>query len=193
MKDFPIFTTDYGVASLTMKQIPYRGEAYIHVRNVQPGQMDAHIQECAHFCRLAGAETVYVSGSGREPDVRILEMRGIPSLDLEKIENIFPVTEQTVGDWRRIVNQRLRDVDLAAMLEQRDEQEILASGGAYFVHRAGELLGVGWLQEGTLKVLAGVVPGAGEQVAHTLLSVAPGESVRIEVASTLLSNRSQRS
>ena len=33
MKDFPVFTTENGVASLILKEIPYRGEAYIHLRD----------------------------------------------------------------------------------------------------------------------------------------------------------------
>ena len=37
MKDFPVFTTEYGVASLTLKEVPYREEAYVLLRDVQPG------------------------------------------------------------------------------------------------------------------------------------------------------------
>ena len=184
MKNLPVFTTENGVSSLTLQQIPYRGTAYIQVQSAEPDGLQAHIRECAEFCRMAGAERIYVSGSGKEPDVKILELRGVPNLDFDKVQNIFPVTEQTVSAWRNIVNERLKGVDLAGYLEARDEAEILQSGGAYFVHSSGELLGVGWLQEGTLKILAGVRPGAGEQVAQTILSVTPGESIRIEVAST---------
>ena len=37
MKDIPVFTTDFGVASLILKEIPYRGEAYIRIQDLQPG------------------------------------------------------------------------------------------------------------------------------------------------------------
>ena len=184
MKEFPVFTTEYGVASLTMKQIPYRGEAYIQVQDSAPGQREALIRECADFCRAAGAEKILVTPAEGEPDIRILEMRGVPSLDFEEVQNIFPVTEETVSRWREIANQRLRLVDLAAMLEKKDEQRILSSGGAYFIHSQGTLLGIGWLEGEELKLLASVVPGAGYQVAQTLLSVQPGQSIRLEVAST---------
>lgn len=184
MKDFPIFTTQFGTASLTLKQIPYRGEAYIHVQDSLPDALKSLIAECAHFCRLAGAEKVYVTAPQGQGDVRILEMRGVPALDPDQIENIFPVTEQTVEKWRKIANERLRNVDLAGLLSKKDEEKILCSGGAYFIHRAGTLLGIGWLQEDTLKLLASVVPGAGYRVAQTILSVNPGQSVRLEVAST---------
>ena len=184
MKNIPVFTTDWGAASLTLKQIPYRADAYIQVQTAAPGMLDAHIAQCADFCRAVGAERIYVSSDPLQAQLQVLELKGVPQLDFDQVENIFPVTEATVSQWRKIVNDRMRQVDLAAALEARDEAEILRSGGAYFIHRAGELLGVGWLQEGTLKVLASVVPGAGLRVAQTLLSVIPGESIRIEVAST---------
>ena len=36
MRDFPFFTTEYGVSSLSLKEVPYRQEAYIRIREVQP-------------------------------------------------------------------------------------------------------------------------------------------------------------
>ena len=78
----------------------------------------------------------------------------------------------------------MQDVALAAMLDKKSEEQILSSGGAYFIHREGTLLGIGWLEGETLKLLASLVPGEGAAVAQTLLSVQPGISVRLEVAST---------
>ena len=184
MKDFPVFTTEYGVASLKLGQIPGRGEAYIHVQDCTEEDRENLIAECASFCRMAGAERVFVTPAQGEPTVRILEMRGVPGLSEEHIANIFPVTKETVGRWREIANDRLRKVDLAGLLFKKDEERILSSGGAYFIHSQGTLLGIGWLEGETLKLLASVVPGAGMTVAQTLLSVAPGQSVRLEVAST---------
>ena len=184
MKDFPVFTSEFGAASLTLRQIPYRGEAYIHLQDFKEEQRQALIADCAAFCRAAGAERIFVTPASGEPAFRILEMRGVPSLHEEDIENIFPVTQETVGAWRRIANDCLRPVDFAAMLEKSDEEEILKSGGAYFIHRSGRLLGIGWLQEDCLELIASVVPGEGCHVAETLLSVEPGTGIRLEVAST---------
>ena len=184
MKDFPVFTTEFGVASLSLKQIPYRGEAYIHLQSCLEEDREKLIAECAAFCHLAGAEKVYVTPAKGDGDFQILLLRGVPILNEEDVENIFPVTEQTVGEFRKIANKRLRTVDLAAMLEKKDEEEILSSGGAYFIHRAGTLLGIGWLQGDKLKLIASVVPGEGYTVAQTLLSVQPGQSICLEVAST---------
>ena len=184
MKDFPIFTTQFGAASLTLSQIPYRKEAYIHLQDWDEKDRQNLIRECASFCRMAGAAKIYVTPAEGTPAVRILRMRGVPQLDEQQVEHIFPVTEKTVSAFRKIANERLRGVDLAAMLEAREEEKILSSGGAYFIHRSGSLLGIGWLEGDCLKLLASVVPGAGYRVAQTLLSVEPGQSISLEVAST---------
>ena len=186
MKDIPFFTTDYGVASLMLREIPYRQEAYIQVQDVQPGQTEALIRECVGFCRAAGAERIYWNAGSVEGELHslIYEMRGIARVDKDKLENLFPVTEQTVSQWRQIYNQRMAAVDNAATLTASDEKRILESGGAYFVHRDGKLLGIGWLENEKLLAVASVEAGAGERVMHTLLSVVEGASVTLEVAST---------
>ena len=69
-------------------------------------------------------------------------------------------------------------------LEMKGEQEILNSGGAYFVHCGGELLGAGWLVDGELKLLAACKQGAGELVCHTLFSAVPDRQIKLDVVST---------
>ena len=60
MKDFPMFTTEYGVASLVLREIPYRGEAYITIQDsLEPEKL---LEECISFCRICGAEAVYAKG-----------------------------------------------------------------------------------------------------------------------------------
>lgn len=186
MRDFPVFTTQYGVASLFLKEIPYRGIAYVVIRDSQEPEKLAH--ECACFCRACGAERVY--GTGHEDLDRypkhttVFEMRAEAWTDEEKLECLFPVTEQTVSEWRQIYNERMAAVDNAATQEVKDEKEILASGGAYFVHRDGTLLGIGWLKGNELLAMASVKPGAGERVLHTLMSLIPGQTMELEVVST---------
>ena len=181
-----MFTTEYGVASLVLREIPYREEAYITMQaTAQPAEL---LQECIGFCRACGAEKIYARGNEyleKYPVyTSILKMRGVVSVDESKVENIWPVTEETVSQWRQFMNDRLKNVDNAETLEKRDEQEILAQGGAYFVHRNGELLGGGWLADGKLKLIAAAMPGAGERVMHTLLSVQPEQCIELDVAST---------
>lgn len=188
MKDIPMFTTEYGIASLTLAEIPYRQEAYIRVRSVMPGKIRELLAECSGFCRAVGAETIYAGGcdelEGYPLKAAVIEMQGDARVDWEKVEHIFPVTEQTAARWREICNERMAGVDCAATLTAADEKKILASGGAYFVHQNGELLGTGWIEEEKLLLICGAKPGAGERVMHTLMSLNEGGRIRLEVAST---------
>lgn len=184
MKDFPIFTTEYGVASLILKEIPYKQIAYIIIRDsLEPEKL---LEECISFCRICGAERVYASGHDYLECYLlhnvIWEMKG--TVAAENIANIFPVTEQTVTQWRTIYNEKMRNVDNAATQESRDEKEILSSGGAYFVHDNGEMLGIAWLNENRLEVIASVKPGAGERILRTVQSLISEEQMILDVAST---------
>lgn len=187
MRDIPIFDTQYGIASLILKEIPYRSIAYIRIRSVLPGKLPHLVQECAAFCRMAGAEHIYASGHEELEAyplyTSVIRMQGTAQIQREKIRNLFPVTEKTVARWRGIYNEAMRYVDNAATMEASDEAKILA-GSAYFVHDDGKLLGIGWLEEEKLLAIAAVQPGAGETVANTLLSVIEGATVSLEVAST---------
>lgn len=187
MRDFPIFTTEYGVSSLILREIPYRNEAYIRIRDHQSGMLAPHLEECVSFCRMAGAERIYAEGEGLEGYpvfTEILSLRGIAQADPDKTACLFPVTEKTVEQWRSIYNTSMRNVDTAQTLEKRDEKKILEKPGAYFVHDNGRLLGIGWLEDGRLLAVASVQKGAGERIMHTLMSLQEGQSLSLEVAST---------
>ena len=188
MKDIPMFTTEYGIASLTLAEIPYRQEAYIRVRSVMPGKLEELLAECVGFCRAVGAEKVYAGDwgelEGYPLKASVIEMQADALPDWEKVENLFPVTEQTVSRWREICNKRMAGVDCAATLTAASEKQIISSGGAYFIHHGGELLGTGWMEGENLLLVCGVQPGVGERLMHTLMSLNEGGRIRLEVAST---------
>lgn len=188
MRDFPIFTTEFGVSSLTLKEIPYKNQAYIHIRDVQDVFFEEHLKECASFCRMAGAERIFAAGNPKLEAyplyTAVLEMRGEAVVDREKLRNLFPVTDETVSRWRSIYNERMKNVDNTATLEARDDKKILESNGAYFVHDDGDLLGIGWLEDTRLLAVAAVKKGTGETVMHTIMSLVEGEQMVLEVAST---------
>lgn len=186
MRDFPMFTTEFGVASLILKEVPYRQEAYIILQSTQqPAEL---LRECVSFCRMVGAEKIYARGheitEGYPLHCIVYEMRGEIPVDEGKVDNLWPVTEETVARWREFLNEKMRPIDNAGTMEQKDERDILASNGAYFVHREGQLLGAGWLVDGELKLIAAAEKGMGERVLHTLLSVSEPEQIRLEVVST---------
>lgn len=188
MRDFPIFTTEYGVSSLFLKEIPYKNEAYIRIRDVQDEYFEEHLRECVSFCRMAGAERIFAADDAHLEDyplyTAVYEMRGQAWVDRENLKSLFPVTEATVSQWRKIHNDAMRCVDNSGTLEAREEKKILESSGAYFVHEEGELLGIGWVEEDKLLAVAAVKKGAGETVMHTLMSLIEGETMTLEVAST---------
>lgn len=186
MKDFPMFTTEYGVASLVLREVPYRQEAYIHILDsCQPEEL---LEECVSFCRAVGAEKIYARGHEmleRFPLHSVIcEMRGEARVDEAKVENLWPVTAETIGKWRQLINERMAGVDNAGTLVSNGEQEILDSGGAYFVHHQGELLGAGWIVGDEILLVAAVQPGAGARVMHTLMSLVPNQQLRLDVVST---------
>lgn len=185
MKDIPLFTTEYGIASLTLSQIPYRQTAYIQVQTAQEGKTADLIAECAGFCRAVGADRIFWTAEdiADVPHSQILEMRGQANVDQDKVENLFPVTPETVARWRQIHNERMAGVDHARHLTAADEKQLLSSG-AYFIHSGGQLLGIGWLEDNTIRAIASAQPGAGERVLHTLMSLVPNQPLRLEVAST---------
>lgn len=186
MKDFPVFPTSHGAASLTLKEIPYRREAYIKIQSTQEPEL--LLEECIGFCTACGAERIYASGHDFLEQfplhTSVYQMKGCLFLSEEEIPSMFPVTEATVSKWREIYNDKMQRVDNASTLEARDESEILRSGGAYFVHRSGELLGIGWLVEDKLAAMAAVKPGAGEMVCKAMQSLIPQQTITLEVAST---------
>ena len=60
MKDIPLFTTEFGIASLTLNEIPYSRKAYFRIQDsAQPEQF---VEECRDFCRAVGAEEIYATG-----------------------------------------------------------------------------------------------------------------------------------
>lgn len=185
MKDFPVFTTEHGAASLILKEIPYRAISYIRIQSSEePQQL---LEECVSFCRACGAEHIYASGHPyleRYPyHASVLEMRGTISIYEEEIPCMFPVTEGTVTRWRELYNSKMKNIDQAGTLEAKDEASVLGSGGAYFVHEAGNVIGIGWLNENRLEAVASFRKGAGELVCKAMQSLLPQEQMILEVAS----------
>ena len=45
-------------------------------------------------------------------------------------------------------------------------------------------MGGGWLVDGELLLVASAIPGAGERVMHTLMSLQPDGEIELDVAST---------
>ncbi len=187
MKDIPIFDTETGVSTLVLKEIPYKQVAYVKLRSVQPGGLEEHLRECVSFCRMCGAERVFAEGhpepEGYPLHCTVLKMK-LTVTDGEPPAMVFPVTEQTVRQWRDIYNEKMGPVDNSATMTARDEKEILSSGSACFVHDCGRLLGIGWVRGSEILCVAAVQPGAGERVLLALLTLLDSDCAELDVAST---------
>jgi RimJ/RimL family protein N-acetyltransferase len=185
MRDIPMFTTEYGVASLVLKEIPYQETAYIIIRDsLEPEEL---LEECRGFCRACGAEKIYATGhtilEKRPFLTAIWEMRrdtaGIPDTDAA----LWPVQEQTLAQWRDIYNQKVKTIPNGAWMSEVDGKAMLQKGDGYFVHRGDELLGIGRASVEVIDWVASVKPGAGRDVVCALAHALTGDVVTLTVAS----------
>ena len=185
MRNIPMFATQYGVASLTLQDIPYRGEAYIKIQDT--AQPKEFLDECVGFCRAAGADLIYASGHDcLEPypfHTAIWKMTGsvlqLPQTDAA----LFPITEQTLEDWCRIYNEKMGSVPNASYMSRIEAVKLLQRGDGYFVHRGEELLGIGIAAGDQIAAIASVKSGAGAEVFSALCHALSCESVQLEVSS----------
>ena len=185
MKDFPVFTTEYGVASLILREVPYQGIAYIRIQAaLEPENL---LKECVSFCRMVGAERICATGHEsleRYPlYTAVWEMACLRESLGEPTASLWSVTEETASEFKRIYNEKIRKIPNAAWMDGAEQKRMLAAGDGYFVHRDGKLLGIGRVEGEKLLFLASVYPGAGAEVVRTLASVSQEERCILEVAS----------
>ena len=184
MKDIPMFTTEYGIASLILGEIPYTGVAYIRLQTTQ--QPEQLLQECIGFCRACGAETFYVTGDPyleRFPlHTAVIEMRCAISSLPQTDAALFPILPETLAQWREIYNQKMKNIPNAAYLSEKAAKAMLEAGDGYFIHRSGTLLGIGKASGGKVEAVASVQKGAGRDVVLALCSLLTEDTVSLEVA-----------
>ncbi len=191
MRDIPVFTTENGVASLALKEIPYKGAAYITIQDTL--QPDKLLRECVDFCKMAGAEQIYATGHAYLEKfplyTSVLRMQRPREGMAEPDAALFPVTEKTIETFRSIYNEKMFFVPNAATMTKQDGQKLLTDGTGYFVHRGEILLGIGIVAGDEIKAVASCIPGVGRDVMLALASAIFGETVTLEVASNNLPAR----
>ena len=188
MKDIPMFTTENGVASLFLQEIPYRKRAHIKIQASE--EPEALLQECVSFCRACGAEWIDAAGHPyleKYPLITAIvamrrELDGLPETDAA----VVPVQSDTVQQWLDIYNERMAQVPNTAYMSAEDGKRLLKAGDGYFIRRNGELLGIGQASGNRIDTVAAVKPGAGRDVVLALAAVLTGETVDLWVASTNL-------
>lgn len=186
MKDIPVFSTQNGVASLILREIPYQQTAYVHIQSsLEPKNL---IEECVGFCRAVGAEQIYATGHGYLEEfplyTSILQMQCSRDILEECDAALFPATKKTADEWQAIYNEKVKRVPNGAWMTNAERDEMLAQGDGYFIHRDGDLLGIGRVSADKIRFVAAVKPGAGEAVVRTLCHAVFSDRVTLEVAST---------
>ena len=188
MKDIPVFSTNNGVATIALQQIPYTGFAHITVHS----SMDLHafLKECVEFCRAVGAARILACGHSQLVKfpvfTRILHMQ-MPVPENTFHAYLFPVTETSLDHWLNIYNTAMASVSNAVILSRQMGKEILKKGTAYYVHDGSEVLGIGIVDDDTVQAIVSCRKGAGECVMKTLCGAVCGDTVRVEVAENNMS------
>ena len=186
MQDIPVFTTENGVGSLALKEVPYKETAYIKVLSTQ--SPEAFLKECIDFCKMTGAEKIYATGHEileQYPlHTAVWQMSALRENLPQTDATLFPVTEKTIDSWREIYNEKMSSIANAATMTRSDGQELVNKGGAYFLHRDTQLLGIGIARGETVESVISVIPGSGREVLLALCGSLFTETIYLEVAST---------
>ena len=192
MKNIPMFTSSYGVATLILREIGWSGHAYVLVRSVWNGQAAQLLEECRGFCRAVGAEEIYACWDTNElPADHAYDMiamirpkAGLPEparpVELEQI------TPETAEDYLRIYNQCFRQVPSAASYDRKSLEPLYGEDLAWLARVDGVFAGVAEISKEGLEGIA-VLPafrGLGRDLALSVLPMVPSTTLRLKVAST---------
>lgn len=186
MRNIPVFTTEFGAASLILESVTARKEAYVRIQSsLEPEKL---IAECVSFCKACGAEKVYATGHElleKYPlHTAIWQMNADRTGIGESDAMLFPLQEQTAARWRGIYNDAMASVDNAAWMSEQGMKQLLKEGSGYFIHRNGQLLGIGKASADRIDAVVSSVRGMGAEVVRALSGALSAETVTIEVAST---------
>ena len=184
MRDFPVFETEFGVAGLVLRDVPYWQNAYIKIlSSLDPKKL---LKECTDFCKVVGAERIYASGHSALEEYPVFativkmqcSVKDLP--DTDAVAHL--VTEQTLSQWKEIYNNMMASVPNAAYMDDARGRELLAGQDGYLIYRDHTLIGIGKAEGRTIHALASVVPGAGQDVVCALAKILPTETVDLLVA-----------
>lgn len=185
MKDIPVFATEYGIASLVLKEIPYQSAAYVTVRDsLEPERL---LEECIGFCRACGADRIYATGHSELESRPLYTVMWQMQCSLEALPDtdaaLWPVQENTLKQWQQIYNDKVRNLPNGAWMTDADARKMIEKGDGYFIHRGETLLGIGRASGDTIDWVASLQPGAGRDVLLALSHAITEETVLLTVAS----------
>lgn len=194
MKNIPLFTSAYGAATLILKELSWSGNAYVLVRSVWQGQIEALLAECRDFCRAVGAENIFAvdHGSGCDlpgtPDYEMITMacakdRLPPPRHPVELE---PLTEENSDAYLSIYNECFRQVPSAASYNKKSLISLYGEDLAWLARVGDTYAAVAELSKTGLEGIA-VLPayrGLGFDLAAQVLQMVPRLRPELRVAST---------
>ena len=189
MKDIPIFTGENGVAMLILREIPHQHRAYVMLRTVW--RLQPFLAECRDFCRMAGAEIVYVTGQedlSNLPFVHAMERWTCRRADLPPLAEPVELTPLDDGNretFRTIYNRLFAQIPNAATCTSQELERIQREERAALAVVDGQVAGLAQWTDGRLEAI-GVEPefrGLGYRLALTVLHRMTTEMVELQVSS----------
>ena len=189
MKDIPIFTGENGVATLILREIPHQQRAYVMLRTVW--RLQPFLAECRDFCRMAGAESVYVTGQedlSNLPFVHAMERWTCRRADLPPLAEPVELTPLDDGNretFRTIYNRLFAQIPNAATCTPQEVERIQREERAALAVVDGQAAGLAQWTDGRLEAI-GVEPefrGLGYRLALTVLHRMTTETVELQVSS----------
>lgn len=185
MRDIPFFTTEYGVAGLCLKEIPYTACAYITI--LDSSDVQELLNEAVSFCRAAGAEQIYACGHSHLEKYPLHTIIVRMSCNKKKIPQFnataVAVNQESMEQWREIYNAKMHSVETAAYMSVTDCEKAVKEGKLFFVMEEGCLIGIGSVDETGIQAIASVVSGKGRVVLSSLCEKISSEIIHLDVSS----------
>lgn len=186
MKNIPLFTTEFGVASLVLDQISFNHTAYIRIQS--SSEPNSLLKECLDFCKAVGAESVYATGIEITDNciskVSVIRMKrereGLPTSTLSAVT----VDEKNGELFRSIYNEKMRDISHASAMTQDNLQTVVKQKNGYFLYRNQELQGIGIADDAWIQTIIALKKGAGESILLALNQMLVGSAVNVELVDT---------
>ena len=192
LKDIPIFTGQYGVGSLILREIPYKQCAYVLVRSAWDGHMRDFLEECSTFCRAAGAE--WVLASAPEPLTFLPHVHDMLEYACRRDQlppplrpvYLEPLHDGNAEEYRTIYNALFRAIPNAATCTTEDLRRLREKSRAFLAKVGGETAGICQWTDSELNTI-GVLPkfrGLGHRLALTAFEQMEGETITLRVSSS---------
>lgn len=182
MKDIPAFTTENGIASLVLRDIPYSKRAYVSI--VSSDNIDTLMEDVIRFCKALDTQELLGYGeifAGRYPlEETVLLMEG-PKVNVDTVV-LKPVCEEDAKQFCALYNEKMKHLKTVCLMTLKEANRLICGKQAYFILENDCRIGFGVVTENEIRALAAMTPGTGKKVVCALGRLISGDRIRLEVA-----------